>query len=166
MLVLLELIPKWALALLLAAALATAGKLEWDSHETARELEKKEAYVAQLEATIANANAVSARVHAENEVRVREATDAAARRQRYLVADIANADDELSRLHALVSLYADNAGPGTSDRTPADHYTATFAELLLQCGERYTAVAAAADGHASDVKTLVDAWPAAKAPVE
>jgi regulator of protease activity HflC (stomatin/prohibitin superfamily) len=32
-------------------------------------------------------------------------------------------------------------------------------ELLTQCATRYTDVAAAADGHASDIKTLTEAWP-------
>lgn len=32
-------------------------------------------------------------------------------------------------------------------------------ELLGTCADEYRAVAAAADGHASDVKTLSDAWP-------
>lgn len=36
---------------------------------------------------------------------------------------------------------------------------ATAAELFEQCSERYSDVAAAADGHANDVLTLTEAWP-------
>ena len=32
-------------------------------------------------------------------------------------------------------------------------------ELLNQCGKRYTELGAAADRHASDIETLVGAWP-------
>lgn len=37
-----------------------------------------------------------------------------------------------------------------------------LSELLGNCGERYTSLGAKADRHASDVKTLVDAWPKAE----
>lgn len=40
-------------------------------------------------------------------------------------------------------------------RATADAALAVFGE----CAERYRSVAAAADGHASDVKTLSEAWP-------
>lgn len=42
-------------------------------------------------------------------------------------------------------------------------YATASAELLADCSRRYQAVAAAADGHAADVRTLRDAWPAAAA---
>lgn len=40
-------------------------------------------------------------------------------------------------------------------RTAADAFTAVFTE----CQQRYVDVARAADGHASDVQTLMEAWP-------
>jgi len=40
------------------------------------------------------------------------------------------------------------------------HATADSALAVLgECADRYQAVAAAADGHASDVRTLTEAWP-------
>lgn len=42
----------------------------------------------------------------------------------------------------------------------ACHQTAaTLATVFGECTEQYRALAAAADGHASDVRTLSDAWP-------
>lgn len=38
-------------------------------------------------------------------------------------------------------------------------YAATVGELLADCGRRHQELAAKADGHASDVRTLVQAWP-------
>lgn len=42
--------------------------------------------------------------------------------------------------------------------------TAAVGDVLLECTERYRAVAEKADRHASDVKTLSDAWPVQPAP--
>lgn len=36
---------------------------------------------------------------------------------------------------------------------------ATEAELLAQCSQRYSELAATADRHVSDIKTLTEAWP-------
>ena len=38
-------------------------------------------------------------------------------------------------------------------------YATTLRELFGECAARYSDVAAKADGHASDEKTLTDAWP-------
>lgn len=38
-------------------------------------------------------------------------------------------------------------------------YATTVSELLAQCSRERTAFAAAADGHAADVRTLTAAWP-------
>lgn len=38
-------------------------------------------------------------------------------------------------------------------------YAATAGELLADCGRRYQELAGQADGHASDVATLIGAWP-------
>lgn len=38
-------------------------------------------------------------------------------------------------------------------------YAAAAGELLAQCGREYQGMAAKADEHAADVRTLIDAWP-------
>ena len=40
-----------------------------------------------------------------------------------------------------------------------NQYSLTVNRLFDQCGERYSGMAAAAQGHANDVKMLQDAWP-------
>ena len=54
------------------------------------------------------------------------------------------------------------AARGRLPTAPAEACRATAGaalELLGACAEEYRAVAAAADGHASDARTLSDAWP-------
>lgn len=38
-------------------------------------------------------------------------------------------------------------------------YATTANELFVDCGRRYTELAEKADGHATDVRTLTEAWP-------
>lgn len=44
-------------------------------------------------------------------------------------------------------------------RAAADQYTAAVSELFDQCAASYSGLAEKADGHASDVRTLMGAWP-------
>lgn len=46
-----------------------------------------------------------------------------------------------------------------ASRAAADQYTAALGELLDQCAASYSSLAEKADGHASDVRTLREAWP-------
>ena len=48
--------------------------------------------------------------------------------------------------------------PATNAEASTDRATA-IGELLAECGDKYQALGAVADRHASDVKTLVEAWP-------
>lgn len=52
----------------------------------------------------------------------------------------------------------------TASRAAVDEYAATAGELLGACTAEYRAVAAAADGHAADVRTLTAAWPVMTTP--
>lgn len=53
-----------------------------------------------------------------------------------------------------------------ADAPPAAvaEYATTVGELLAQCSRERTAFAAAADGHAADVRTLTAAWPVMTTP--
>lgn len=44
-------------------------------------------------------------------------------------------------------------------REAVDQYAATATVVFEQCTARYAELAKVADGHASDVQTLMDAWP-------
>lgn len=44
-------------------------------------------------------------------------------------------------------------------KTPDNQYAATIADLFEQCSVEYQQLAEQADGHAGDVKLLLDAWP-------
>lgn len=160
MLTLVNLIPKWVWLAVVAALSATSCKLKWDNSGLSLEIEKGKTYVAQLEKSIAQAKTARAQQLAENEQRARVAEVAASNRQRALLDDARSARAELDGLRAALEVYT---GPRltASGTTKAANtiYTDPVPELLLQCADRYLEVARAADGHANDVKTLIDAWP-------
>lgn len=86
-----------------------------------------------------------------------EAQNAATARETKLRADYAAAHaTALGLRHTLATL-----GHGLPANTPAaNRQTATTSLALLgECSATVEQLAAAADGHASDVKTLTDAWP-------
>lgn len=51
----------------------------------------------------------------------------------------------------------------SASREAVDQYAATVTGVFERCVRRYSELAARADGHASDVQTLSDAWPPAPA---
>lgn len=51
----------------------------------------------------------------------------------------------------------------SATREAVDQYAATVTGVFERCVRRYSELAARADGHASDVQTLSDAWPPAPA---
>ena len=160
MLALLDLIPKWVWAALVATLAATSCKLKWENGELSIEIEKGKTYVAQLEASISKANAVASENAAENERRVRSAEASARKRADVLSADAAAARSELDRLRDALSSYtargltakAESLAPGLDTTDP-------IPDLFLQCTARYVDLAGKADGHVNDVKTLIEAWP-------
>lgn len=71
-------------------------------------------------------------------------------------ADAARNATALSMLHTA----ADSAiRSAQSSHAACQSVAATSTDLLKQCSARYSDVAAAADGHASDAMTLREAWP-------
>ncbi len=59
----------------------------------------------------------------------------------------------------LGTLAAIRASSSTATVDALRSTTAALTTVFADCQERYTTLAKAADGHASDVKTLMDAWP-------
>ena len=85
-----------------------------------------------------------------------EALRQAAQRQRNLARDVAAARDALGRLQ--------DAASSAADRSEAACPAATFdtvalARVLGKCSAELQDLAARADGHVSDIRTLMEAWP-------
>ena len=73
---------------------------------------------------------------------------------RTLAAAVGKSSDSLRNTANAIRLGLPNATVEAA-RTAADAFAAVFTE----CQQRYVDVARAADGHASDVQTLMEAWP-------
>lgn len=89
--------------------------------------------------------------------RYQEALNAALSRQAQLRTDADSARAESDRLREQSS----DAARRIAAAPPAAvaEYATAAAELLDQCQRGYQGLAAAADGHASDVRALIEAWP-------
>lgn len=147
--------PKLWLAVLLAVVLGfthftvyragrAAVRAQWDAQKLvdAKAAEKAEAQARQIES--------------DRQKQAQEAIDESKKRESVLRADAANARSALERLRNAVRTAS---GPVPSSTGNASGGPSSTGQLLLECGEAYQQLAAAADQHASDVKTLTDAWP-------
>jgi hypothetical protein len=155
----LDLIPKSAYAALIAVLMVTTVKLHWDKTGLVLDVQVGKTKVAQLETSIATANAKSAEVSESLTRKVLDAQFAAQRRETALLADISSANA------ALASLRLSTAATRTSYRlsgpttTTQYQYADTGYELLDLCTTDLVRVSTAADGHVSDLKMMIDAWP-------
>lgn len=107
----------------------------------------------------AQARAVE-QAHAET-LRLQERKDEAERLATVRLASLARssaaAGDALERLRRDLA-----ARPVPEGNTPGDApnpYTTAVSGLLLDCANKYRGLAQVADGHVSDIKTLMGAWP-------
>lgn len=114
----------------------------------------------------AKAVQMQAAVAAEQEARAKEqsmsqklqeAVNAATEREKKLRADYAAAHSAARGLRDTLAAVRGELSSATTDscRATADAALA----VLGECSDRYREVAEAADGHASDVRTLTEAWP-------
>ena len=112
---------------------------------------------------------------AEYNVKLIEAKERADKRERELTAQVKEAQDNGLKREETIKALADAVGKSSDSlrntanairlglphatveaaRTAADAFAAVFTE----CQQRYVDVARAADGHASDVQTVMEAWP-------
>lgn len=160
MLTLLNLVPKWVWLAIIAALSATSCKLKLENGQLSIEVEKHATKIAQLETGIAQSNQYAAEQAARNQAQAREAEKSAAVRVAALRRDSDRANSELDRLRVTLADYTrprltaspHSIGTGLDNPNP-------IPELFLDCSRRYIDLAGKADGHASDVKTLMDAWP-------
>lgn len=91
----------------------------------------------------------------------RENADAAVRKAEARAAqnkrDADRLRDELAGLRGDLAEVPDRIR--SASREAADQYAAAATVVFDHCARRYSGMAEAAAGHASDVRTLIDAWP-------
>ena len=159
MLALLDLVPKWVWLAIIAALSATSCKLKLENGQLSIEVEKHATHIAQLQTTLAQADADAQKQAAENQARARAVEQQATARAAANRVAAANASAELDRLRVALSDYTRPRLTSAAPLAPGLDYTDPLPELFLQCSARYIEVAGKADGHANDAKTLVDGWP-------
>jgi len=110
----------------------------------------------QMNAAIAAEREARAKERSMNQ-KFQEAENAATEREKKLRADYAAAHAAARGLRDTVAAVRGELPAATADacRSTADAALA----VLGECSDRYREVAEAADGHASDVRTLTEAWP-------
>lgn len=88
-----------------------------------------------------------------------EAALAARKREKIIRADVANARSQLDSLRESIAR-ARGLYSLTGTAIPATAIAAdTGLDLLGECASRYQELAGQADGHVSDIKTMMGAWP-------
>src|SRR5690606_11227417 len=105
------------------------------------------------------AQAAADRKAGEQLTRQLEAQHAAAQREKSLRSDAAAARTELDRLRDAIRIAARRDPVPGAATDAGDQPASTSDELLAQCGQELVDLARVADGHASDVRTLIESWP-------
>lgn len=120
-----------------------------------------DAQIAGIKAQHAEAIAASAKSALRLTEHYRENADAALRKAEARSAQNKRDADRLrGELDGLRGDLAEVPGRiRTASREAVDQYATTASVVFDQCSRRYSEMAGAAQGHASDVQTLMDAWP-------
>ncbi len=141
-------------AALLGAALAATGAWQVQGWRLGQQIATMRQAAAESEAAaVREARATESRRFTN----VQEAQNAAQKRAQSARADAAAARTELDRLRGDL---AAGAGRTASESPAACTVRAdTSGELLGQCAAAYLELAGKADRHASDARTLIEAWP-------
>lgn len=138
-----------AAAAILAAVVAATGT--WKVQNWRYEAKEKARVEQQLES-----ERLRAKANLRNAENVITAQNAAAARISQLRLDAAGARATADGLRTSISTALSRAD---NDLAACTDTANTIGKLLDQCGTAYQELGAVADGHASDVKTLIDAWP-------
>lgn len=142
------------IACAISAALAAAGTWAFENARHRTELGE-----IRLEQSTATLQAQTQARAAEQSItrKYTEALNAAQTRQIALRADADSARAESDRLREQSA----DAARRIAQAPPAAvaEYATAIGELLTDCSRRYQELGAKADGHAADVRTLIDAWP-------
>jgi hypothetical protein len=155
----LDLIPNSAYAALIAVLMVTTVKLHWDKSGLVVDVAVGKTTIAQLEGAIDKANAKSAQISATLTTQVLKAQNDAKKREATLLADARDTNAALDSLRLSTSIARSAfrlSGPAT---TAQYQYADTGYDLLDLCTTDLVRVSTAADGHVSDLKMMIDAWP-------
>lgn len=153
----LTLIPRWAWALLVAFLLLSNGVLGFKLASASMELANSQTTIATLETDIAEAATRAAKQAGDLQTKVIEAQNESNKRETVLRSVAASALSESDGLHGDIKELRGQLGKLSHDA--AVERAAAVAGVLDQCSRRYQGLAAVADRHASDLKTMIDAWP-------
>lgn len=154
----------WAIAGAFIAGVSSGGYAAWTiqgGRLTASKLEFSQYKLDQAEQE--NKDIIAAK--AESKLlsnQLAEAKNAATKREqtiRSLSASLADAHQQLQNTTGQIARSL-SGYTAEASRIAA----ATFAELFTDCQGKYAALAETADRHASDVETLIDAWPVIRGP--
>lgn len=145
--------PRIWLAALLAALLAFT---HFSAYRAGKAVVRADfdAYKLAQDQAIQKAQEEARKVEQDRQKQAQEAIDASKKREAALRADAAGARTALDRLRNAIRATDMSSGPGNAVRGPT-----TANQLLLECGTEAQRLAEAADQHASDVRTLTEAWP-------
>ena len=143
-----------AIGLALTLALVSAGAYRAGKKHTQAAWDAEK--VVQL-ADAAQAEVKNRRIQTENDLKVINAQNAQTQRIAVLQADAVKSRAVVGGLRDTIR----TANAELPNRTAAAvrQYATTASELLAECSDRYSALAAKTDGHASDALMLQAAWP-------
>lgn len=110
----------------------------------------------QAEATL-QATREARATESRRSLNVQEAQNAAAKRAQVARADADRARSELDRLRDTLS--STSRGLPGEPAAACPERAATVSQLLSACAAEAQELARAADGHANDARTLIEAWP-------
>lgn len=157
MIALLNLIPRWLLLAAIVALAALSAKLSFDAGSARSDLAEVRVEKADLETAVAQANARAQTQATEFSNKVIKAQNDAKERETTLrsaaVAAAFESDglrDDLATLRVQLD---------QTTRAAAIERALALGVVLQQCSKEYQGLAAIADRHASDVQTLIQAWP-------
>lgn len=144
-----------AAAALIAAALAATGTWRYQEYRHAA-IDADRAAAAQEARR--NQERATRETETNRQQKVTHAQQQAADRASVARRDADSARAELERLRDDITTARADAVPGSACAA-SDRRAAAAAELLAECSAAYQGMARTADGHAGDVRTLMQAWP-------
>lgn len=139
---------------LIAGAVAATGAWQVQGWRLGNEINSIKAEHSELVASSAKSALKLTEHYRENaDAAVRKAEARSAQNKR----DADGLRDELDGLRGDLATVPDRIR--NASREAVDQYANTASLVFDQCSRRYSEMAGAAQGHASDVQTLMDAWP-------
>jgi hypothetical protein len=154
---LLAMIPRWLLIAATAALLALTGVQYIELVGVRSDRDSARTEVSTLRTAIADANTRAAQQAADLSATVLKAQNDAKIREAALRGAAAAAATQSDGLRD--DLAAERLRYDQLSRDAVVERAAATSNVLADCSRRYQGMAAIADRHASDVKTLIEAWP-------